>query len=101
MLDSKQCEAFFAVAETGSFEHAGQRLCITPSAVTLRVQALEKHLGQLLLIRGRPCVLTQSGLHLFEYLQHSKRLEQNYYTVSQVNLNLIILKPQSQRTPTL
>lgn len=77
MLDSKQCEAFFTVAETGSFEHASQRLCITSSAVTLRVQALEKHLGQLLLIRGRPCVLTQSGLHLFEYLQHSKRLEQN------------------------
>ena len=78
MLDRKQCEAFLAVAETGSFEHAGLKLCITPSAVTLRVQALEKDLGQLLLIRGRPCVLTQSGQQMLEYLQHTKRLEQDF-----------------------
>lgn len=77
MLDNKQCEAFFAVAEDGSFEQAGAKLCITSSAVTLRVQALEKELGKLLLIRGRPCVLTQAGQQLFEYLQHIKRLEHN------------------------
>lgn len=77
MLDTKQCEAFFAVAENGSFEQAGAQLCITSSAVTLRVQALEKELGKLLLIRGRPCVLTQAGQQLFEHLQHVKRLEQN------------------------
>lgn len=41
MLDSKQCEAFLAVAEVGSFDAAGEHLCITPSAVSLRVQALE------------------------------------------------------------
>ncbi len=58
MLDSKQCEAFLAVAEVGSFDAAGEHLCITPSAVSLRVQALEKYLGQILIIRGRPCVLT-------------------------------------------
>ena len=36
MLDSKQCEAFLAVAEVGSFDAAGEHLCITPSAVSLR-----------------------------------------------------------------
>ncbi|ENW95178.1 ArgP/LysG family DNA-binding transcriptional regulator [Acinetobacter dispersus] len=77
MLDNKQCEAFFAVAEHGSFEQAGAKLCITASAVTLRVQALEKELGQLLLIRGRPCVLTQAGQQIFEHIQHIRRLEQN------------------------
>ncbi|ENU25300.1 hypothetical protein F993_00074 [Acinetobacter proteolyticus] len=77
MLDNKQCEAFFAVAENGSFDQAGLKLCITASAVTLRVQALEKELGQLLLIRGRPCVLTQAGQQMFEHLQHIRRLEQN------------------------
>ncbi|WP_151750615.1 ArgP/LysG family DNA-binding transcriptional regulator [Acinetobacter sp. TUM15131] len=77
MLDNKHCEAFFAVAENGSFEQAGVKLYITASAVTLRVQALEKELGQLLLIRGRPCVLTQAGQQLFEHLQHIRRLEQN------------------------
>lgn len=77
MLDNKQCEAFLAVVETGSFDQAGIKLCITSSAVTLRVQALEKELGQLLLIRGKPSVLTHAGQQMFEYLQHIRRLEQN------------------------
>ncbi len=37
MLNSKQCEAFLAVAETGSFELAAERLYVTASAITLRV----------------------------------------------------------------
>lgn len=77
MLDSKQCDAFLAVVENGSFEQAGVKLCITPSAVTLSVQALEKELGQLLLIRGKPNALTKTGQQLFEYLQHTRRLEQD------------------------
>lgn len=77
MLDHKQADAFLAVIETGSFEHAGLKLCVTPSAISLRVQALEKELGQLLLIRGRPCIPTQAGLEVLEYLQHCQRLEQN------------------------
>lgn len=75
MLDSKQCDAFYAVVETGSFENAGIRLCITASAVTQRVQALEKNLGQLLIIRARPCTMTHAGQRLYQHLQHSKRLE--------------------------
>ncbi len=50
MLQSKHSEAFLAVAETGSFEQAAIRLNITASAVTLRVQTLEKQLGQVLII---------------------------------------------------
>ncbi|MRA44412.1 LysR family transcriptional regulator, partial [Acinetobacter pittii] len=71
MLDSKQCEAFLAVAELGSFDAAGEHLYITPSAVSLRVQALEKYLGQILIIRGRPCVLTQAGQTLLQHLRHT------------------------------
>lgn len=77
MLDSKQCQAFLAVVETGSFEQAAQLLHLTASALSLRVQALEKSLGQLLLIRARPCVVTQAGRSLSEYLQHVRLLEQN------------------------
>lgn len=77
MLHSKNSDAFFAVIETGSFELAAERLCITPSAVTLRVQALEKDLGHILVIRERPCRSTQSGQQLLAYLQHSKLLEHN------------------------
>ena len=64
MLQSKQSEAFLAVAETGSFELAAERLSITASAVTLRVQSLEKNLGHLLIVRERPCRATQAGLSL-------------------------------------
>ncbi len=53
MLDSKQCEAFLAVAEVGSFDAAGEHLCITPSAVSLRVQALEKYLGQIFSVHDK------------------------------------------------
>ncbi|WP_347018707.1 LysR family transcriptional regulator ArgP [Acinetobacter calcoaceticus] len=77
MLDSKQCEAFLAVAEIGSFDAAGEHLYITPSAVSLRVQALEKYLGQILIIRGRPCVLTQAGQTLLQHLRHARLMEQN------------------------
>ena len=77
MLSSKSCEAFLAVAESGSFDEAAQRLCITASAVTLRVQALEKDLGQILLLRERPCRVTQAGQKLLEHLQHQRLREQN------------------------
>lgn len=75
MLNSKQTEAFFAVAHTGSFDLAATTLNITASAVTLRVQQLEKQLGHLLLVRDRPCRLTQAGETLLKYLQHQKRLQ--------------------------
>ena len=78
MLEKKQCEAFLAVVETGSFDQAGKMLCLTPSAITLRLQALEKELGQLLIIRSKPCTLTTSGQQVFEYLKKSQKLEQNF-----------------------
>ncbi len=77
MLQSKHSEAFLAVAETGSFEQAAVRLNITASAVTLRVQSLEKQLGHVLIVRERPCRVTQTGLSLLHHLQHSRLLEQS------------------------
>ncbi|ANF82150.1 transcriptional regulator ArgP [Acinetobacter sp. NCu2D-2] len=77
MLSSKSCEAFLTVAESGSFEDAARQLCITASAVTLRVQALEKELGQILLLRERPCRVTNAGQQLLEHLQHQRLREQN------------------------
>lgn len=78
MLQSKQSEAFLAVIESGSFEAAAQALNITPAAVSLRVQSLEKHLGHALLIRERPCRATQTGQMLLQHLQHSRLLQQNF-----------------------
>lgn len=78
MLDSKQCQAFLAVAETESFEYASLQLHLTASAVSLRVQALERQLGQMLLIRGRPCQTTPAGEQLLQYLQRQRFMEQNF-----------------------
>lgn len=75
MLNHKQCDAFLAVAETGSFDLAASRLCITASAITLRVQSLEKNLGHMLIVRERPCRVTKAGQSLLHYLQHSRLLE--------------------------
>lgn len=77
MLQSKQTEALLAVAETGSFELAAEKLNITASAVTLRVQSLEKFLGHILIIRERPCRVNQAGRVLLQHLQHARLLQQN------------------------
>ena len=75
MLPNKYCEAFLAVAEHGSFDLAATQLCITASAVTLRVQALEKQLGHILILRERPCRVTTVGQTLLEHLQHQRLME--------------------------
>lgn len=62
LLDQRQCAAFTAVA-AGSFEKAAQQLFDTPSAVSLRVQALEKQLG-VLLIERTPVSTPRSRQHL-------------------------------------
>lgn len=77
MLPHKSCEAFLAIAEYGSFESAAIKLCITASAVTLRVQSLEKQLGHILILRERPCRVTKAGQALLEYLQHQRLMEDN------------------------
>lgn len=77
MLTSKFCDAFLAVVETGSFEQAALKLCITASAVTLRIQGLEKQLGNTLIVRERPCRVTAAGQVLLEHLQHQRLMEQN------------------------
>ena len=76
MLPNKACDAFLAVAEYGNFEIAANKLNITASAVTLRVQALEKQLGQILILRERPCRTTKAGQMLLEHLQHQRLKEE-------------------------
>ncbi len=77
MFDNKQSEAFLAVAEYGSFEQAARALCLTASAISLRVQALEKKFGQVLIVRGKPLILTTTGQALLIHLQHLRLQEQN------------------------
>ncbi|WP_333858578.1 LysR family transcriptional regulator, partial [Denitromonas sp.] len=54
--------AFEAAARHGSFLRAGEALCITPSAVSHRIKALEDWLGQALFLRiNRKIELTAAG----------------------------------------
>src|SRR6476646_7836122 len=60
--DLRQVRAFVAVADEGSFTMAAKRLCLTQSAVSHSLRALEEQLGCRLLDRqGKRTVTTQEG----------------------------------------
>ena len=77
-FDPRQCDAFLAAADTGSFEQAAAQLTITPSAISQRIAALETELGYPLLIRSRPCRPTSAGQRLLQYLRRSRMLEAEF-----------------------
>ncbi len=61
-MDTQALAAFRAVAETGSFSQAAERLFITQPAISKRIAALETQLGAKLFDRiGRRSELTQAG----------------------------------------
>lgn len=61
-MDLRQLECFAAVAETGSFTRAGERIHASQPAVSARVAGLERELGQSLFDRsGRSVRLTAVG----------------------------------------
>ena len=53
--------ALAAVVEEGTFEAAAHRLHVTPSAVSQRVKSLEQRMGQVLVVRTKPCRATDAG----------------------------------------
>ena len=57
-------EALVAIAEHGTFEAAARALHVTPSAVSQRVRALEREVGQVVVRRGTPCAPTEAGAAL-------------------------------------
>ena len=61
-MELASLEAFLAVAESGGFSAAGERLHLTQPAVSKRIAALEQHLGRRLFDRvGREIALTEAG----------------------------------------
>jgi len=61
-MEIRQLEAFVAIAETGSFTAAGERVNLTQSTVSQQIKALEEGLGEALFIRGgRGVRLTDAG----------------------------------------
>jgi DNA-binding transcriptional LysR family regulator len=62
MLDVRRVRVLAEVAAEGSFSAAGRALTLTQSAVSQHVAALERELGQTLVVRGtRPLELTEAG----------------------------------------
>lgn len=61
-MDIVALEVFLAVAETGSFSRAGERVFLTQPAISKRIAALESELGTRLFDRiGRRIQLTEAG----------------------------------------
>lgn len=74
-MDIQELEAFWWIAQTGSFNRAAERLFLTQPSVTARIQALEKDLGQTLFERKpRGVRLTDAGRAL---LPHAERVLQD------------------------
>ncbi|NEO29865.1 MAG: LysR family transcriptional regulator [Symploca sp. SIO3C6] len=71
----EQLEAFLAVAETGSFQHAAHKCGVTQSTISRQVQALEAKLGVPLLHRTAKVKLTLGGHCL---LPHARKICQEW-----------------------
>jgi LysR family transcriptional regulator, chromosome initiation inhibitor len=62
--NSAGVEALVAIADHGTFEAAARALHVTPSAVSQRVKALEREVGQVVVRRTTPCEPTAAGAAL-------------------------------------
>ncbi|OBB99476.1 transcriptional regulator ArgP [Mycobacterium sp. 852013-50091_SCH5140682] len=74
-IDGQQLAALAAVIESGSFDAAAARLHVTPSAVSQRIKALEQRVGQVLVVREKPCVATPAGVPLLRLAAQTALLE--------------------------
>ncbi len=75
MLDYASLFALAAVVREGSFERAARALHVTPSAVSQRVRLLEERVGCALVVRGQPCMATETGLRLCRHADRVRLLE--------------------------
>ena len=74
-LDGGQLAALSSVVEFGSFDAAADRLHVTPSAISQRIKALEQRVGQVLVLREKPCVATAAGIPLLRLAAQMSLLE--------------------------
>lgn len=77
MLDYAALSALAAVVREGSFERAARALHVTPSAISQRIRQLEERVGCALVVRGQPCLPTETGRRLCQHVDHVRLLEQD------------------------
>jgi len=75
MLDYSSLFALAAVVREGSFERAARALHVTPSAVSQRIRLLEERVGCALVVRGQPCLPTETGRRLCQHVDRVHLLE--------------------------
>ncbi|MCP4380459.1 MAG: LysR family transcriptional regulator [Hyphomicrobiales bacterium] len=74
-LDLDQLRTFVAIAETGSFTRAADRVFKTQSAVSMQMRRLEERIGKPIFTRqGRASRLTEDGERLLGYARRIIRL---------------------------
>jgi LysR family transcriptional regulator (chromosome initiation inhibitor) len=68
-------EALVAIADHGTFDAAARVLHVSPSAVSQRIRALEREVGQVVVRRGSPCAPTEAGAALVRLGRQAGLLE--------------------------
>ena len=74
-FDALTLECFLAVADTGSFTRAAEKVGRTQSAVSQQIAKLEGQIGKELFVRGRNFTLTPNGEILLGYARQIVRLQ--------------------------
>src|SRR5258708_40218614 len=74
-VDAPQRAALAAVIELGSFDAAAEWVRVTPSAVSQRIKTLEQRVGQVLVVREKPCRPTAAGVPLLRLAAQTALLE--------------------------
>ncbi len=74
-LDPRQLETFACIVQEGSLSAAAKRLKVTLAATSLRIKALEAHMGQRLLVRGKVARATPAGQALLAHIKQVRLLE--------------------------
>jgi LysR family transcriptional regulator, chromosome initiation inhibitor len=75
MLDPKQMEALAAAVKKASLTQAAHQLHITVGAISQRISALEKAVGQTLLIRGKQIRPTPAANQVLKHFEQIRLLE--------------------------
>lgn len=76
-FDALTLECFIAVAETGSFTSAADKVARTQSAVSQQISKLETQIGKPLFLRGRNLSLTSEGEILLTYAKKIVQLNRD------------------------
>jgi DNA-binding transcriptional LysR family regulator len=86
-LDSRQLKAFVILSKTGSYTQTAKHLCVTHSAISHAMRALEDNVGCRLLSRmGKKIILTHAGEALLHHTQNVlEEMRQARLTLSGLN----------------